>query len=139
MADWDRTVPEASDSGVNLNFCTAIPKATKESGATQQFRRAISLSSNERMEEKSAAKISNLLANNAYPPEVISESFRRAKKTRTRKEDGEMPPAAVLCLQFCSDELHGNVASLCKKSGLPVKIVYKKSKNLNNILAGQGI
>ena len=91
------------------------------------------------MKEKSVAKIRNLLANNAYPPEVISESFRRAKKTRTRKEDGEMPPAAILCLQFRSDELHGKVASLCKKSGLPVKIVYKKSKNLNNILAGQGI
>ena len=105
--DWQIEIElyqKPSESGVNLNFYSAIPKATKESVATQQFRRAISLSSNERMEEKSVAKIRNLLANNAYPPEVISESFRRAKKTRTRKEDGEMPPAAILCLPFRSDE-----------------------------------
>ena len=52
---------EPSDSGVNLNFASCIPRHVKTSVARQSFLRAIDLSLDIRAEERSRCKMSDLL------------------------------------------------------------------------------
>ena len=63
-----------SDSGVNLNFASFIPRHVKTSVARQQFRRAIELSSDIKAEERSRCQISDLLRGNNFPKAEIQRA-----------------------------------------------------------------
>ena len=76
-----------SDSGVNLNYDSAIPMNVKMAVATQQFRRALSLSSGPVLEVKSLGKIENLLKGNGYTDEAIRKALKRSKAEPKVKDE----------------------------------------------------
>ena len=122
-----------SDSGVNLNFTTALPMGVKMSIATQQFRRAAFLSSDSAAEIRSSAKITTLLQENDYSQEAIEKAYKSSKKPprgRGRGDDRTIP----LKLPFISDTLHSQVSRLSKQSGLPIRVIYQPARNLKSHL-----
>ena len=123
-----------SDSGVNLNYDSAIPMNVKMGVATQQFRRALSLSSGPELEVKSLEKIENLLKGNGYTDEAIRKALKRSKAEP--KVKGEHPmEVSVLKLPFRSDDLHKQVNKLCKESKLSIRVVYEQGRSLQKRLS----
>ena len=122
-----------ADSGVSLNYLSAIPMSVKMGVATQQFRRALALSSDCEMEKKSEKKIVTLLKENGYPDEDIRKALKRSKRMSPRGRK-ERTDAAILKLPFRSDALHKRILNLCKESRLPVEVVYEQGANLKRIL-----
>ena len=108
-----------SDSGVNLNYDSAIPVNVKMGVATQQFRRALSLSSGPEFEVKSLKKIENLLKQSGYMEEAILKALKRSK-TEPKVKDEHPMKVSVLKLSFRSNDLHKQVNKLCKESKLPI-------------------
>ena len=127
-----------SNSGVNLNFTSAIPRYVKTAVATEQFHRAVALSSNEEMEERSCGKISALLQGNSYPTETIERlcnTSQRWKKGKAKSARGQLAQGtSMLRLPFRSDELHRKIARICRESELPIRLVYRQNGSLKNRL-----
>ena len=90
-----------SDSGVNVNYTSCIPQHVKASVATQQFKRAHLLSSNQDANARSIDKIANLLRNNDFQEETIHAALKASQEVRN-KGKGE---AVTLRLPFCCDGL----------------------------------
>ena len=118
-----------SDSGVNLNFESAIPENLKMSVATQQFQRATNLSSNGVKERKSQAKIVTLLSENAFPAEAIEKAYKRSEQEPSKR--AEHREGAMLKLPYGNEALHKEVTRLCRATGLPIKIVYQQTDSLD--------
>ena len=123
-----------SDSGVNLNFESCIPKHVKIAVAMQQFRRAHKLSSNATTKRRSEERIRNLLRANNFPEEVIRRTHAKTSKTSTRREKRNKESTVVLRLPFCSDSLDKVVRKTIKKSRLPIRVVYEQSASLKGKL-----
>ena len=122
-----------SDSGVNLNFESCIPRHVKTSVATQQFRRAAILSSNPSAQNRSVNKIKTLLRDNGFQESVIEAALHKSQKVpiaKTRNNDSTVS----LRLPFCSDSLDKQVRRFVRKSGLPIRIVYDQAPTLKSKL-----
>ena len=117
-----------SNSGVNLNFNSCIPQQVKISVASQQFRRAETLSSNLTERSSSVDKIKTLLRENDYPENVIIKALEKTKKTPRRKRESTV----TLQLPFCSDSLDKVVRRIVRKSRLPIQIAYRYGRNISN-------
>ena len=124
-----------SDSGVNLNFASSTPKSLKMSVATEQFRRAVTLSSNKEAETRSVGKIKVLLKENGYTLRAIETAFKRSKGfgKHPRKSQGNTSKVPMK-LPFRSDELDKQVRKLVKQSGLNIRVVYTKGQNIKQQL-----
>lgn len=122
-----------SDSGVNLNFESCIPKHVKLSVATQQFRRAERLSSSLAAKTRSVEKIRNLLRKNSFPEKVINTALANIVE-RPRGTNRKATPAVTLRLPFCSDSLDKIVRKFVRKSKLPIRLVYSHAPSLKNRL-----
>ena len=121
-----------SDSGVNLNFESAIPENLKMSVATQQFRRAANLSSNGVKERESQAKIVTLLSENAFPAEAIEKAYKRSEQEPSKRAEDRQ--GVMLKLPYGNEPLHKEVTRLCRATGLPIKIVYQQTDSLERSL-----
>ena len=121
-----------SDSGVNLNYESAIPEKLKMSVATQQFRRATSLSSNIAKERESQARIVTLLSGNAFPGEAIEKAYKRSKVEPFKRKEEE--DRCMLKLPYGDAQLHKEVTRLCRATDLPIRIVYEESRSLERML-----
>ena len=120
-----------SDSGVNLNYTSAIPFSQKMAVATSQFRRAIARSSTEEGQERSCRKIAHLLRCNEFPPEAIAKAARAANRPAKKKAERTQQS---LYLPFRSDSLKKQVDSIIKKSRLPLRVVYRNGPTVKNHL-----
>ena len=102
-----RLFQKPSDSGVTLNFDSAIPMSTKIAVAVQQFRRAALRSSGEEEKLSSFEKIGQLLRHNGYPRETMQ--IARTRPQATYKQRKKTEALVTLKLTFRSDKLHKQV------------------------------
>ena len=124
-----------SDSGVNLNFESSIPRHVKESVAALQFRRATTLSSNGRAEERSKKKMCNLLHGNGFPLDDIKRVQVRSGQPRQHQlGQKRTQPKANVYLPFRSDGLDRKVRRLIRRSKIPFRVVYTQGKSLKQTL-----
>ena len=145
-----------SDSGVNMNFRSAVPSSTKMSVATQQFRRAAILSSSTEELQESFGKIENLLRENDYSVAAITQAKRRSElltrqlqiqsaeattqsvrdpgmRTRQSRSESSSP---ILKPPYLSEELHRIIAREVRKLGFSgqVRLVDTQGVNLKRRL-----
>ena len=125
-----------TDSGVILSYSSAIPMSLKMYVATQQFRRARALSSDGSHTEVSEKKITSLLQENGYPQHTIDNAKERAINPVNRKRRNHQWGAGTVFLKlpFQSDNLDRKIQGICRKSGLPVTIVYEQGNSLKKQL-----
>ena len=146
-----------TDSGVNLNFNSAVPLTTKMSVATQQFRRAALLSSSDDKKLGSFDKIEALLRGNAYSAAAITQAKRRSgmptRQPQTLSAEAsiqgehtpEMPTRQSqsgtlsrvnLKLPYRDEKLHNRISAEMRKLDLTSKIrlVYTQGANLKRQL-----
>ena len=93
-----------SDSGITLSYTLCVPRHLKISVATQQFRRARTLSSNPEANAHSLEKIGSVLRGNDYQDQAIQVALERSQEARKKGKE-ETKPTVALCLPFCSDSL----------------------------------
>ena len=127
-----------SDSGVNLNYKSAIPKHVKLSVATEQFRRVDRLSSNPDAHRRGTEKIKILLRSNSYPEEAIDAAIERSRAPARRKRKleatGLEKKDTTLRLPFYSDDLEKTVRRLVRKAKLPLMVSFSQATNVKEKL-----
>ena len=129
-----RLFQKPSDSGVTLNFDSAIPMSTKIAVAVQQFRRAALLSSGEEEKLSSFEKIEQLLRQNGYPRETMQ--IARTQSAVTSKQRKKTDALVTLKLPFRSDRLHKQVQKAVSQLELPatIRLIYTQGSTLKHHL-----
>ena len=122
-----------SDSGITLSYTSCVPQHLKISVATQQFRRARTLSSNPAANARSLEKIGSVLRGNDYQDQAIQVALERSQEARKKGKE-ETKPTVALRLPFCSDSLDKVVRRIVRKSGLTIRIAYNQAATLKDRL-----
>ena len=91
-----------SDSGITLSYTSCVPPHLKISVATQQFRRARTLSSHPAANARSLEKIWSVLRGNDYQDQAIQVALERSQEAQKKGKE-EAKPTVALHLPFCLD------------------------------------
>ena len=123
---------KACNSGLLIDYHSAVPGHVKAAVATSQFRRAKQPSSHNIMRKESEAKVCQQLRLNHYPEVFINEAKTNANKARRQRCAHSF--SAFLKLPFKSDSVHHKIRKLIRRHNFPVRIVYEHRGSLRNTL-----
>ena len=127
-----RLFQKPCNSGLLIDYASAVPHHIKLAVARSQFLRAQRLSSNDTMCKESEQKIQDQLQLNHYPESLIINAREAARKPKRRRRGN--PCCAFLKLPYKSDRVHHSVSKAIRKHKLPVRVVYEHAGSLKRQL-----
>ena len=122
-----------SDSGINVDFHSAVPDALKFAVARQHFSRAQANSSSQDKTDEGIEMTRQLLRHNNYPKHTIDRVATRTPRTK-RSTPYWQENAALLKVPFRCDAIQWKVRQLVRATGFPINLVLEHNPNLKDRL-----